>query len=158
MRNKSKVIFSLCSKCSHHGPAVSRFLVTNGSTNGAGCLRGLLRLIKTHFEKFLGQLSEIGTLGTLIGSHGTKKIFSKIFSWKDNRVWVVRFGGYLGKTLIWGFKRSFLSPCSLKAFYDLFSPQILLFAQIPPKRKYSDPNNFPWENFWEIFLGPMGPR
>ena len=26
----------------HHGPAVSRFLVTNGSTNGAACLRGLL--------------------------------------------------------------------------------------------------------------------
>ena len=25
---------------SHHGPAVSRFLVSNGSTNGAGCLRG----------------------------------------------------------------------------------------------------------------------
>ena len=24
---------------SHHGPAVSSFLVSNGSTNGAGCLR-----------------------------------------------------------------------------------------------------------------------
>ena len=39
---------------SHHGPAVSRFLVSNGSTNGAGCLRGLLRLIKTHFENISG--------------------------------------------------------------------------------------------------------
>ena len=39
---------------SHYGPAVSRFLVTNGSTNGAGCLRGLLRLIKTHFENISG--------------------------------------------------------------------------------------------------------
>ena len=27
----------------HHGPAVSRFLVSNRSTNGARCLRGLLR-------------------------------------------------------------------------------------------------------------------
>ena len=39
---------------SHHGPAVSRFLVSNGSTNGTGCLRGLLRLIKTHFENISG--------------------------------------------------------------------------------------------------------
>ena len=39
---------------SHHGPAVSRFLVSNGSTNGAGCLRGLLRLNKTHFENISG--------------------------------------------------------------------------------------------------------
>ena len=39
---------------SHHGPAVSRFFVSNGSTNGAGCLRGLLRLIKTHFENISG--------------------------------------------------------------------------------------------------------
>ena len=31
------------------GPAVARFLVSNGSTNGAGCLRGLLWLIKTNF-------------------------------------------------------------------------------------------------------------
>ena len=38
----------------HHGPAVSRFLVSNGSTNGTGCLRGLLRLIKTHFENISG--------------------------------------------------------------------------------------------------------
>ena len=38
----------------HHGPAVSRFLVSNGSTNGAECLRGLLRLIKTHFENISG--------------------------------------------------------------------------------------------------------
>ena len=30
---------------SHHGPAASRFLVSNGSTKGAGCLRGLLKLI-----------------------------------------------------------------------------------------------------------------
>ena len=44
------------------------------------------------------------------------------------------------KTLIWGFKRSFLSPCSLKAFNDLLSPQTLLFAQIPPKPNYLDPN------------------
>ena len=36
------------------GPAVSRFLVSNGSTNGTGCLRGLLRLIKTHFENISG--------------------------------------------------------------------------------------------------------
>ena len=46
------------------------------------------------------------------------------------------------KTLIWGFKRSFLSPCSLKAFYDHFSPKTLFFAQIPPKLNYLDPNNF----------------
>ena len=39
---------------SHHGPAVSRFLVSNGSTNRAGCLRWLLRLIKTHFENISG--------------------------------------------------------------------------------------------------------
>ena len=26
----------------HYGPELSRFLVSNGSTNGAGCLRGLL--------------------------------------------------------------------------------------------------------------------
>ena len=39
---------------SHHGPAVSRFLVSNGSTNAAGCLRGLLSLIKTHFENISG--------------------------------------------------------------------------------------------------------
>ena len=38
----------------HHGPAVSRFLVINGSTNGTGCLRGLRRLIKTHFENISG--------------------------------------------------------------------------------------------------------
>ena len=55
------------------------------------------------------------------------------------------------------FKRSFLSPCSLKAFYDLFSPKSLIFAQIPPKPNYLDPNNFPWEIFWEFFFGPMGP-
>ena len=30
---------------SHHGPAASRFLVSNGSTKGAGCLRGLLKSI-----------------------------------------------------------------------------------------------------------------
>ena len=35
-------------------PAVSSFLVSNGSTNGAGCLRGLLRLIKNHFENIFG--------------------------------------------------------------------------------------------------------
>ena len=38
----------------HHGPAVSRFLVSNRSPNGAGCLRGLPRLIKTHFENISG--------------------------------------------------------------------------------------------------------
>ena len=47
------------------------------------------------------------------------------------------------KKLIWGFKRSFRIPCSLKAFYDLFSPKTLLFAQTPPKPNYLDPNNFP---------------
>ena len=41
----------------HHGPVVSRFLVSNGSTDGAGCLRGLLRLIQTHFENISGALS-----------------------------------------------------------------------------------------------------
>ena len=49
----------------------------------------------------------------------------------------------LAKTVTWGFKRSFLSPCSLKAFYDLFSPKTLLFAHTPPKPNYLDPNNFP---------------
>ena len=39
---------------SHHGPAISRFLVSNGLTNGAGCLKGLLRLIETHFENISG--------------------------------------------------------------------------------------------------------
>ena len=39
---------------SHHGPAVSRFLVSNGSTIGTGCLRGLLRLIKTNVENISG--------------------------------------------------------------------------------------------------------
>ena len=34
---------------------VSRFFVGNGSTNGSGCLRGLLRLIKTHFENIFGR-------------------------------------------------------------------------------------------------------
>ena len=48
-RNKNKVM-----RDTHHGPAVSRFLVSNGSTNGTGCLRGLLRLIKTHFENISG--------------------------------------------------------------------------------------------------------
>ena len=38
----------------HHGPAISRFLVSNGSTNGAGCLRVLLGSIKTHFENISG--------------------------------------------------------------------------------------------------------
>ena len=42
-------------RSAHHGPAVSRFLVSNGSTNGSGCLRGLLRLIKTHFENISGR-------------------------------------------------------------------------------------------------------
>ena len=39
----------------HHGPAVSTFWVSNGSTNGLGCLRGLLKLIKTHFENISGR-------------------------------------------------------------------------------------------------------
>ena len=47
---------SFCSvSSSHRGPAVTRFLVSNGSTNGSGCLRGLLRLIKTHFENISGR-------------------------------------------------------------------------------------------------------
>ena len=46
---------SFCSvSSSHRGPAVTRFLVSNGSTNGSGCLRGLLRLVKTHFENISG--------------------------------------------------------------------------------------------------------
>ena len=38
----------------HHGPAVPWFLGSNGLTNGAGCLRGLLRLIRTYFENISG--------------------------------------------------------------------------------------------------------
>ena len=63
----------------HHGPAVSSFLVSNGSTNGAGCFRGLVRLIKSILKIFLGVVSEIGTLGTLTGPHGTKKKILKNF-------------------------------------------------------------------------------
>ena len=33
----------------------SRFLVSNGSTKGAGCLGGLLKLIQTHFENISGR-------------------------------------------------------------------------------------------------------
>ena len=48
--------YHLSGTCAHHGPAVSRFLVSNGSNNGAKVrvLRGLLRLIKTHFENISG--------------------------------------------------------------------------------------------------------
>ena len=67
--------------------------MSSESTNGAGCLRGLLRLNKTHFENISGALSEIGTPGTLKGSHGTN-FFSKIFSYNVIEVYVVRFGGF----------------------------------------------------------------
>ena len=46
--------FSSAETGKHHGRAVSRFLVSNRSTNGAGCLRGLLRFIKAHFENISG--------------------------------------------------------------------------------------------------------
>ena len=49
-----RIAVDLFGRYSHHGPAVSRFLVSNGSTNGTGCLRGLLRLIKNHFENISG--------------------------------------------------------------------------------------------------------
>ena len=71
--------------------------MSNGVINGAGCLRGLLRLIETHFENIFGPLSEIRTPGTVTGSYGTKKLLLKKLSWEVSRVWVVRFGGYLGK-------------------------------------------------------------
>ena len=88
---------------------------------------------------FLGVLSEIGTLCILTGSHGTKKILKTY------------------KTFIWGFKQSFLSPCSLKAFYDLFSPQILLFAQIPPNVTTQTLITFHEKIFENFFLVPWGP-
>ena len=63
------------------------------------------------------------------------------------------------KTFIWGFKQSFLSPCSLKAFYDLFSPQILLFAQIPPNVTTQTLITFHekiFENFFWSHGAPLG--
>ena len=52
------------------------------------------------FEKIPQFGPEIGTLGIPRGSHGTKKFFSKKFSYKVNEVYVVRFGGFIGKNLI----------------------------------------------------------
>ena len=92
---------------------------------------------------FLGALSEIGTPGTLAGSHGNKKISQKFSHEKIMGSELSGLEVIWTKTLIWAFKPSFLSPCSLKAFYDLLSPKTLLFAQIPPKPNYLDPNNFP---------------
>ena len=143
----------------HHSPAVSSFLVSNGSTSGAGCLRGLLRLIKTHFENISGRPFWDRDPRYPCGVPWDQKKISQKFSHEKiigsellglEVIWT--------KTLIWGFKQSFLSPCSFKAFYDHFSPQTLFFAQIPPKLNYLDPNNIPWEKFWEKFFGPTGPR
>ena len=52
------------------------------------------------FEKIPRVGPKIGTLGTPRGSHGTKNFFSKIFSYKVNEVYVVRFGVFFGKKLI----------------------------------------------------------
>ena len=82
---------------------------------------------------FLGALSEIGTPGTLAGSHGNKKNSQKISHEKIIGSELLGLEVIWVKTLIWGFKRSFLSPCSFEAFYDRFSPKTLLFAKIPPK-------------------------
>ena len=56
------------------------------------------------FEKIPRAGPKIGTLGTPRGSHGTKKFFSKIFSYKVNEVYVVRFGVFLAKILFLGLK------------------------------------------------------
>ena len=49
------------------------------------------------FENIPRAGPKIGTLGTLRGSHGTKTFFSKIFSYKVNEVYVVRFGFFRQK-------------------------------------------------------------
>ena len=62
------------------------------------------------------------------------------------------------KTFILGFKQSFPTPCSLKAFNDLFSPQMLLFAQILPNVTTQTLITFHekiFENFFLVLWGPF---
>ena len=63
---------------------------------------------------FLVALSEIGTPGTLAGSHGTKILLLKFFSWKVSWVLVVRFGGYWGKKVEFGLLTVISEPLLMK--------------------------------------------